>query len=67
MTQPLHVTLQGRPLTLPVRRDRRARRITIHVDAAIGGARIVMPVNAALAEAEAAVREHEVWVLERLD
>ena len=26
-----------------------------------------MPVNAALAEAEAAVREHAVWVLERID
>ena len=55
MTRPLHVTLQGRPLTLPIRRDRRARRITIHIDAAIGGARIVMPVNAVLTEAEAAL------------
>ena len=67
MSRPLRVTLQGRPLTLPVRRDRRARRITIHIDAAIGGARIVMPVDAVLAEAEDAVREHQDWLLDRLD
>ena len=36
----LTVTLGGRDLTVSVKRDRRARRITIHVDAAIGGARV---------------------------
>ncbi len=66
-TTDLTLTLGGRDLTLPVKRDRRARRITIHVDAAIGGARVVMPVYVAMADAEAAVREHERWVLDRLD
>lgn len=63
----INVTLGGRDLTVPVRRDRRARRITIHVDAAIGGARVVMPVYVAMADAEAAILEHERWVLDRLD
>ncbi len=63
----ISVTLGGRDLTVPVKRDRRARRITIHVDAAIGGARVVMPVYVAMADAEAAILEHERWVLDRLD
>lgn len=66
-TREINVTLGGRDLTVPVKRDRRARRITIHVDAAIGGARVVMPVYVAMADAEAAIREHERWVLDRLD
>ena len=57
----LRVTLQGRKLSVPVRRDRRARRITIHIDAGIGGARIVMPVDVSLSEAASAVRKHEDW------
>lgn len=63
----LRVTLQGRTLSVPVRRDRRARRITIHIDAAIGGARIVMPVDVSLSEAASAVRKHEDWLLDKLD
>jgi hypothetical protein len=58
--------LKGRTITVPIRRDRRARRITIHIDASIGGAKIVMPAYAAIADAKAAVREHEEWLLDRL-
>jgi predicted metal-dependent hydrolase len=67
VTRQLRLTLSGRRLTMPVRRDRRARRITIHIDVAIGGAKVVMPVSATISEAEAAVRKHESWVLDRLD
>jgi len=63
----LLVTLEGRPLRLPLRRDRRARNITIHIDAAVGGARIVMPVSASVAEAERVLRRHAKWVLTRID
>lgn len=63
----IELTLHGRPLRMPLRRDRRARNITIHIDAAIGGARVVMPVSATVAEAERAVRRHARWVLDRID
>lgn len=63
----LLLTLDGRPLRMPLRRDRRARNITIHIDAAIGGARVVMPVSATVAEAERVVRRHARWVLARID
>ena len=66
VTREICLTIGGRPVTVPIRRDRRARRITIHIDASIGGAKIVMPTYAALAEAKAAVREHEQWLLDRL-
>lgn len=66
VTREICLTIGGHPLTVPVRRDRRARRITIHIDASIGGAKIVMPTYAALADAKAAVREHEAWLLDRL-
>ena len=52
MTREICLTIGGRPVTVPIRRDRRARRITIHIDASIGGAKIVMPIYAALAEAK---------------
>jgi predicted metal-dependent hydrolase len=63
----IEVTLHGRPLRMPLRRDRRARNITIHIDASIGGARVVMPISATAAEAERAVRKHARWVLDRID
>jgi predicted metal-dependent hydrolase len=63
----LDLVLRGRPLTVPLRRDRRARRITIHIDVAIGGARVTMPIGASTAEAENALREHGDWLLQRLD
>ena len=67
MTRGLNLTLRGRVLSVPIRRDRRSRRITIHIDASLGGARIVMPLHVAIADAEAALREHQDWVLDRLD
>jgi predicted metal-dependent hydrolase len=60
------LVLRGHAVTVPIRRDRRARQITIHIDASIGGAKIVMPAYAAVADAMAAVREHEEWLLDRL-
>lgn len=66
MTRALSLTLRGQTLRVPIRRDRRSRRITIHIDASLGGARIVMPLHVATAEAEAALREHQDWVLDRL-
>ena len=60
------VVLGGRRVTVPVRRDRRARQITIHIDASIGGAKVVMPVYAALADARAAMEDNEEWLLDRL-
>ena len=66
VTRELNVILGGTAVTLPVRRDRRARQITIHIDAALGGAKIVMPVYAALSDAKAAVRQNEAWLLDRL-
>jgi len=63
----LDLVLRGRPLSVPLRRDRRARRITIHIDVAIGGARVTMPVGATTAEAERALRDHGDWLLRRLD
>ncbi len=61
------MTLHGRALRVPLRRDRRARNITIHIDVTIGGARVVMPVSASVAEAERVVRRHARWVLDRID
>ena len=66
VTREICFLLRGQPITVPIRRDRRARQITIHIDASLGGAKIVMPVYAALADAKAAVREHEEWLLDRL-
>lgn len=66
VTREICLVLRGRTLTLPIRRDRRARQITIHIDASLGGAKIVMPAYAALSDAKAAVREHEEWLLDRL-
>jgi len=66
ITRELNVILGGNAVTLPVRRDRRARQITIHIDASLGGAKIVMPVYAALSDAKAAVRQNEAWLLDRL-
>jgi predicted metal-dependent hydrolase len=63
----LLIMLDGRPVRMPLRRDRRARNITIHIDAAIGGARVVMPVSATVAEAEGVVHRHARWVLDRID
>ena len=65
-TRELSVLLGGRTLTLPVRRDKRARQITIHIDASLGGAKIVMPVYAALSDAKAAVHKNREWLLDRL-
>ena len=62
----LDIVLGGQTLTVPVRRDRRARQITIHIDASIGGAKIVMPVYAALSDARAAMQDNEEWLLDRL-
>lgn len=59
--------LHGRALRVPLRRDRRARNITIHIDVTVGGARVVMPVSATIAEAEQVVRRHARWVLDRID
>ena len=67
MSGALDLVLRGRPLSVPPRRDRRARRITIHIDVALGGARVTMPVGATTAEAEHALREHGDWLLRRLD
>jgi len=66
ITRELNVIIGGNAVTLPVRRDRRARQITIHIDASLGGAKIVMPVYAALSDAKAAVRQNEAWLLDRL-
>lgn len=66
MTREICLVLRGNPITLPIQRNRRARQITIHIDASIGGAKIVMPAYAAIADAKAAVREHEDWLLDRL-
>jgi predicted metal-dependent hydrolase len=66
VTRELSVILGGNSITVPVRRDRRARQITIHIDASLGGAKIVMPVYTAMSEARAAVRKNEDWLLERL-
>ena len=66
VTREVSVILGGHTLTLPIRRDRRARQITIHIDAALGGAKIVMPVYAALSDAKAAVQQNEDWLLDRL-
>ena len=66
VTREICLNLGGRPITVPIRRHRRARQITIHIDASLGGAKIIMPLYAALADAKAAVREHEDWLLDRL-
>lgn len=66
VTREICLVLRGHTVTVPIRRDRRARQITIHIDASIGGAKIVMPAYAAIADAKAAIREHEEWLLDRL-
>jgi len=66
VTRELSVTLGGETVTVPVRRDRRARQITIHIDASLGGAKVVMPIYAALSDARAAVQDNEAWLLDRL-
>jgi len=66
VTRELSVILDGQTVTLPVRRDKRARQITIHIDASLGGAKIVMPAYAALSDAKAAVQQNRDWLLDRL-
>jgi predicted metal-dependent hydrolase len=62
----LEVMLGGRPVSVPIRRDRRARQITIHIDASLGGAKVVMPTYATLTDARNAMQENEQWLLDRL-
>jgi len=62
----MEIVLGGRKVTVPIRRDKRARQITIHIDASIGGAKIVMPAYAALSDARAAMMDNAEWLLDRL-
>lgn len=62
----IDVVLGGQAMSVPVQRNKRARQITIHIDASIGGAKIVMPVYAALSDARNAMMDNEEWLLDRL-
>ncbi len=66
MSDELHLTLEGRPVTLGVRRSRRARRMRLVVEAARGGAVLVLPAGAGERDGRRFVAEHAPWLLRRL-
>jgi hypothetical protein len=65
--QTLNVTLDGRHVTLALRRSSRARRIAIRVDPALGGGELVLPSDASVSAGRAFVEQRAAWLLERLD
>jgi predicted metal-dependent hydrolase len=58
-----HILLSGRIVTYDLRRDR--RRLALRIDER--GLRVGAPRNVPLAEIEAFIRQHDVWVLDKLD
>lgn len=66
MSDELHLTLDGRPVTLRVRRSRRARRMRLVVEAARGGAVLVLPAGSGARDGRRFVAEHGDWLLRRL-
>jgi predicted metal-dependent hydrolase len=65
--QTVSVTLDGRNVTLALRRSSRARRIAIRVDPALGGGELVLPANVSISAGRAFVIQRAAWLLERLD
>jgi predicted metal-dependent hydrolase len=63
---PATLDLAGRSIPLHVRRSTRAKRITLHIDAARGGIELVLPARAALATGLAFLEERRGWVAARI-
>lgn len=61
------VELQGRPVALDLRHDRRARRISLRIDAAGAACVVTLPQRAAAAEGIALAKKEARWILRRLD
>ena len=66
MTDISKVLLDGRPVTLRVRRNRRARRIQTRIDTTSGAVILVLPTYASEAQGLEFIYQHENWLLRRL-
>jgi len=66
-TRSLTIMLDGREVTLTLRRSSRARRIAIRVDPALGGAELVLPADASESSGRAFVAQRAAWLLDRID
>lgn len=64
---PLEVSLNGRAVPLRIRRDSRAKRLVLRIDAAIDGAVVTVPKDLSDAAATAFVESRADWVLDHLD
>ena len=60
------VEVDGRAVPLRVRRDRRARRLILRIDADSDGAVVTLPPGASLAEAVSLARREAGWIADRL-
>ncbi len=65
--QTLTISLGGRDVTLALRRSNRARHIAIRVDAALGGAELVLPAKASVSSGRAFLQQRAAWLLAQLD
>jgi predicted metal-dependent hydrolase len=63
----VNIDLGGREVTLRPRRNRRARHISLRIDAATGGAILVLPLSASLAEGLDFARAKSRWLCANLD
>ncbi len=63
----LTVSLDGREITLTLRRSSRARRIAIRVDPALGGAELVLPADSSESAGRAFLKQRAAWLLAQLD
>lgn len=63
----LSVTIDGRRIEIAVRRNPRARRLTLRLDSAEGGPVVTLPARVALAEGQRFLDRHAGWLAERLE
>ena len=66
MTGSLTLDAAGRPVTLAVRRSRRARRILLRIDRNARKAELVLPPGASVADGRAFAEEKALWLRSRL-
>ncbi len=60
------IEVGGRDVTMKVRRSPRARRVSLKVDARLGGVELVLPKRASLKSGLAFARQQSDWIAERL-
>ena len=62
-----HIIVQGRTITLAMRRRLRARRLVLRVDSTSGGAELILPKSVSESEGLDFVTRRASWLLDKLD